>query len=1086
MPPPKRDHVGLGAAVALAVVIVLSSVAAGSYVSMNRWVDHTLQVRQEVDEWTFALIDAWSNGRASIVTGQASLIVQHDAAVELGRAKAASVKDLVADRPTEIQNVETATRDAEITIAGVRELMALTQSGRRDEALAHIFAGDGRDQMAAFRADARRIRAEEDRLLVERRASAERNGLLMFAGAFLLVLFSIAALVVARKGQQARAELLDRLGTAARRRLEALSDVATALAKVRTQSEVAEVIVAQGVRVTSADTCTLYMLDEAGVALELIGDRGVAPEILDKIRRITETSGTPETFATLRTGAAIWAENESDYARLFPRLLETKTRERRAKAFWSLPLVVEGRPVGLLGMGFYEPRTFSSEERAFVETFTKQCAQALFRGIHLEREDEANRLFATTLRSIGDAVIATDDEGCVTFMNAVAEQLTGWTSDVSRGRPLAEVFCIVSEQTREVVDSPVARVLREGKIVGLANHTLLRSRQGVEIPIDDSAAPIRDDNGRLSGVVLVFRDVTDEKRHHARREFLARAGEALVSSLDYRTTLGTITQFAVPELADWCAVAILEPGATGSHQVAVAHMDPSKVEFARRLGERYPADPHAPTGVPNVIRTGKAELYTEIPLTLLEAGAKDAEHLRIIRDLRLESAMIVPLRGHARTLGAMTFIYADSGRRYSEADLAFAEDFARRAAMAIENAMAMKALEEGQAREHALRQEAEIANRGKDEFLATVSHELRTPLNAILGWTMTLRARKLAAEIDRPLAIVERNAHAQTKLIEDVLDVSRIVSGKLSLNLGPANVSEALEAAIETVAPAAQAKGISVSTDIEDRTLTITADAQRLQQVMWNLLTNAVKFTPKGGAVSARAFREGSEICIRVSDTGEGIRPEVLPLVFEPFKQADSTTTRRHGGLGLGLAIVKHIIAAHGGTVRAESAGEGKGASFVVQLPARAAVPAISPVIHGAGNRPLPRLDGLRLLVVDDEDDARTLVGAVLGEQGAEVHLAASASEALEMFGHLRLDVVVSDIGMPHMDGYSLIRKIRALSPEFGGRTPAVALTAYARPEDAQLAFAAGFQMHVAKPIEPVHLATVVANLGGRSQDPFS
>jgi PAS domain S-box-containing protein len=813
----------------------------------------------------------------------------------------------------------------------------------------------------------------------------------------------------------------------------------------------------------------------------------VAPAVLEKIRRITETSaGSPGTFATLRSGAAIWAESESDYAGVYPRLAEMKTRERRARAFWSLPLVVEGRPVGLLGMGYYAPRAFTPEDRVFIETFTKQCAQALLRATHLEREDEANRRFATTLRSIGDAVIATDPEGCVTFMNAVAERLTGWPSNEARGRPLSEVFSIFSERTRQVVESPVERVLREGKVVGLANHTILRSRQGVEVPIDDSAAPIRDESGRLSGVVLVFRDVTDEKRQHARREFLSRAGEALVSSLDYRTTLGTVAQFAVPELADWCAVNILEAGARVSEQVAVAHVDPGKVKFARELGERYPPDPNATTGVPQVIRSGKSELYAEIPLPLLEAGAQDAEHLRIIRDLHLESAMVVPLRGHARTLGSMTFVYADSGRRYTEADLAFAEDFARRAVMAIENAMAMKSLEEAQAKERALRREAEVANRGKDEFLATVSHELRTPLNAILGWTMTLRTRNLPPEIDRPLAIIERNAHAQTKLVEDVLDVSRIVSGKLALNLGPTDVSEAVEAAIETVAPAAEAKGISVSHDVAAGPLMITADAQRLQQVIWNLLTNAVKFTPKGGTVSARAFNVGSDICVRVSDTGEGIRPEVLPLVFEPFQQADSSITRRHGGLGLGLAIVKHIVTAHGGTVRAESEGEGKGASFEVRLPARVAATTVGSPAGVEGSRPMPRLDGLRLLVVDDEDDARTLVGTVLGEQGAEIHLAASASEALTLLGQIRPDVVVSDIGMPHMDGYALIRTIRALSPASGGRTPAVALTAYARSEDAQLAFAAGFQMHVTKPIEPAQLATVVANLGGRTQDPFS
>lgn len=289
---------------------------------------------------------------------------------------------------------------------------------------------------------------------------------------------------------------------------------------------------------------------------------------------------------------------------------------------------------------------------------------------------------------------------------------------------------------------------------------------------------------------------------------------------------------------------------------------------------------------------------------------------------------------------------------------------------------------------------------------------------------------------------------------------------------------------MESIAPAADAKGVAIRSDL-DPSLAITADPDRLQQVVWNLLANAVKFTPKGGDVSAHAYREGSQACIAITDTGEGMAADVVPHIFEAFCQGDPSTTRRHGGLGLGLAIVKQLVTAHGGTVGVISDGPGKGATFVVRLPARSAIPAVrTSSVLTSDERALPRLDGLRLLVVDDEDDARMLVGAVLGEQGAEVHLVASASEALAQLSVIRPDVVVSDIAMPTMDGYALIRKIRALPPSMGGRTPAVALTAYARSEDAKLAFAAGFQMHVAKPIEPAQLAIVVANLGGRSLDP--
>jgi PAS domain S-box-containing protein len=1079
---PKNDRLPVVAAFGLAALIVLSGFTALSYRNATHWIRHTLEVRQAVNEWTIALLDEEIDARDYVLSDPAAL--PYRAALAVERAKAANLARLVADNSTQLRNVAKADRDARAATEMFHRMVSVADAGHRNEALALLAAGDSQSRVAAFSEDVDRIDDEEERLLDERSSRSNVLALVTVAGGVLLAFTSVAFLASWWSLQRRRIELSDRLTREARRHLETLSEIASALAEVRSRAQVASVVVDQGMRAARADTCTLYMLDERGLVLELIGERGVAAEIVAKIRRITETTGSPETFATLRSGNAMWAESDDDYAAIFPRLAATEAQGPRARAFWSVPLVVEGRPVGLLGMGFYCARRFSPEERTFIETFTKQCAQALVRAAHREREDEAQVRFATTLHSIGDAVIATDPQGRLTFMNAVAERLTGWTDGEAKGRKLDEVFRIFAEPTGEIVESPVAKVLREGMVVGLANHTVLRPKHGPQIPIHDSAAPIRDADGRLFGVVLVFRDASAEKREEAKAEFLARAGEALVSSLDFKATLGTVAHLAVPQLADWCAVAIKEPGAAASQQVAVAHVDPAKVQLARELGERYPPDPDAPTGVPEVIRTGKSELYTEIPAALLEASARDAEHLRCIRDLGLESAMVVPLRGQRSTLGAMTFVYAESGRRYSSSDLAFAEDFARRAALAIENALTMKQVEDARTREQMLRRDAEVANRAKDEFLATVSHELRTPLNAILGWTSTLRSRKLDADLDRPLAIVERNARAQAKLIEDVLDVSRIISGKLALNLGPTNLAEAIEASVETVTPAADAKDIAVSFDVDDGSLTITADAQRLQQVVWNLLTNAVKFTPKGGKVTVRGYREGSDVCICVTDTGEGIRPEVLPAVFEPFHQADSSTTRRHGGLGLGLAIVKHLVTAHGGTIRASSDGVGMGATFVVRLPARSVVPAVRTFIGPAKERlRLPRLDGLRLLVIDDEEDARLLVGAVLTDQGAEVHFSASATDALEKLSVLRPDVIVSDIGMPAMDGYSLIRKIRALSPALGGRTPAVALTAYARSEDAQLAFAAGFQMHVAKPIEPAQLAVVVANLGGRTQD---
>ncbi len=1081
MPRPRSDFVILCAAVGIAVAVAITAATSISYVAANRWVDHTLEVDQEADEWLIAVLDTQTGLRGFVLSGTPIFLAPYESAISRERARAAHLKELVQDNPTQAANVDTTDHDALRMMAFFAEVLALAKTAPHDEVLRLIATGEGQRRMDAFRADIDRIRADETRLLAERRAVANSRALYAFGGVLVIGLAAFGSVFYAWTVQRRRANLVDRLAEEARERLEALSAVASALAAARTRAQVADAVVEHAFAAAKADTCTLYLLNDTGTLLELIGERGVSPQIMEKIRSITETAGNPDLFASMKSGRATWVESAAEYTARLPVLAAAPAKGPRAKSFWSVPLIVEGLPIGLLGMGYYAERAFPEDERRFIETLAGQCAQALLRATRLEREDQARRLLATTLRSVGDAVIATDTEGAVVFMNAVAERLTGWTSDDARGRPLEEAFQIYSEETREVVESPVKKVLRDGVVVGLANHTVLRAKDGTEVPIDDSAAPIRDEGDRLLGVVLVFRDVTAKKREQAQRDFLAKAGEALVASLDYRTTLAAVGRLVVPELADWCSIELVEPGYATPLQVAVAHVDPAKVEFARALGERYPPDRDAKTGVPEVIRTGKSELYREIPSALLEAAAKDAEHLRLIRELELASAMVVPLRAHGRVLGAMTFVYAESGRRYDENDLLFAEDVARRAAMAIENAQVLRAVDEARVQEGVLRDRAEVASRAKDEFLATVSHELRTPLNAILGWTITLRATKPEADVDRHLAIIERNARAQAKLIEDVLDVSRIISGKLTMRLRPTSVVDAVIASIETVSPAATAKGITITRDLRDDGVTISADPDRMQQVVWNLLANAVKFTPQGGKVQVAAYREGSDISIRVTDDGEGIAPEAMPRIFETFHQADSTTTRRHGGLGLGLSIVRRIVAAHGGTVSAKSEGVGKGSTFLVLLPARftavAARPANAGVETGAVG---PRLDGLRVLVIDDEEDARALLAALLRERGAEVRLASSGREALDELPRLKPDVVVSDIGMPEMDGYSLIQQIRARAPAQGGRTPALALTAYARPEDVERALAAGFQHHMAKPIEPAELVKAVAELGSQ------
>ncbi|HZM90600.1 MAG TPA: response regulator [Blastocatellia bacterium] len=390
-------------------------------------------------------------------------------------------------------------------------------------------------------------------------------------------------------------------------------------------------------------------------------------------------------------------------------------------------------------------------------------------------------------------------------------------------------------------------------------------------------------------------------------------------------------------------------------------------------------------------------------------------------------------------------------------------------------------------KEQKAREEAETANRAKDEFLATVSHELRAPLNAMLGWAQILRSTRVDEKtLAHAIEIIERSARTQSKLIEDLLDTARIVSGKLRLDIQPIDLTSLIENAVEVLRPASEAKEIEISLRLNAGREVITGDPDRLQQVVWNLLSNAIKFTPKRGNVEVRLERADPHCRITVSDTGKGISPEYLPFIFDRFHQQDSPGTRR-SGLGLGLSLVRHLVELHGGTVYAKSAGEGHGASFIINLPLRAVLPQMSegepPVFGGVGVLGAPSLEGLWVLVVDDEADARELVATLLHQCGARVTPVGSAPEALAVItageDGRRPDVLVSDVSMPEVDGYELVRRVRELGPESGGRIPAVALTAYGRSIDRIRALSAGFQMHMPKPVEPAELATVVASLTG-------
>jgi signal transduction histidine kinase len=539
-----------------------------------------------------------------------------------------------------------------------------------------------------------------------------------------------------------------------------------------------------------------------------------------------------------------------------------------------------------------------------------------------------------------------------------------------------------------------------------------------------------------------------------RSAFLAEAS-ARLSSLDYEHNLEVIANLIVPRFADWCVIDLLESGEL--RRLAVAHVDPDKVEFARELHRRYPPRRDDATGLWRVVTTGIPELYERIDDTVMHQKAFDNEHMQMLRAVGLKSAMLVPLGRGADVFGVLSFVIAGSDHYYDRSDLDFAQELAHRASYAIENAR--------------LYRQAQDANRAKDEFLAALSHELRTPLNAILGWASILRARPAVA-MERGLDVIYRNAKVQTQLVEDLLDASRIVSGRMSIDLRDTPLRPIVEAAIESIVPQAAEKEIEFSTVLPAPELLIRGDSARLQQVFWNVLSNAVKFTPRAGRVSVTAETTSSEVILQITDTGAGISSEALPFIFDRFRQADASSTRRYRGLGLGLTLSRQLTEMHGGRIAAISPGPGLGATFTVALPLvdRTVARPARLTAHAA---PVA-LAGLRILAVDDDPDSLDVLTSILRLHQAIVYGATSAVEALELLRKERPDVVISDIAMPEHDGYWLMHQIRRAIEDGAPAVRCVALTAFANAAARERALAAGFSAHLSKPFDPDELVGVI------------
>ncbi|HKC62616.1 MAG TPA: ATP-binding protein, partial [Pyrinomonadaceae bacterium] len=501
------------------------------------------------------------------------------------------------------------------------------------------------------------------------------------------------------------------------------------------------------------------------------------------------------------------------------------------------------------------------------------------------------------------------------------------------------------------------------------------------------------------------------------------------------------------------------------HQLAAAHTDPAKLELLREINRRYPAGLDSAHSYPLVVRTGEPELISEITDEKLARVSRDEEHLRLLGELGLKSTLCVPLKARGRTLGAITFATAESGRIYNEADLALAENLAHRAATAVDNAR--------------LYQEAQRANRAKDEFLATLSHELRTPLTPIIGWVHMIRGGILKGDdIDRGLGVIEKNSQALTRLINDLLDMSAIMSGKMRIEKAPVALDAILKEAIETVRPSAERRGIILEVkDYDDTQVIINGDRTRLVQSFWNILVNAVKFSNDRARIRIACEADEREARVTVEDEGHGITPEFLPFVFERFSQEDSSKTRLHGGLGIGLALVKSFIEAHGGQVKAESNGQDRGSRFIIRLP-RFGVNAGSQEQFAAQLEAGAAPNKVNVLVVEDSPDTLELLHKALKKRGYNVKSCASAEEALRAASSRQYDIVISDIGMPETSGYELIERLRLL-PHMSD-VPAIALSGYVSRRDVEAALTAGFDAHIAKPTDPATLIEEIERRVGR------
>lgn len=662
-------------------------------------------------------------------------------------------------------------------------------------------------------------------------------------------------------------------------------------------------------------------------------------------------------------------------------------------------------------------------------------------------------------------------DGTILRVNQAELDMMGYTREEYEGHPIEEFHA-----DRNVIQDILRRLHAGEELQNRDARLICKDGSIKHVHINSS---VYWEGGEFIHTRCFTLDITERRRTERRLALQYRVTQILADSRDLVESGRSILQAAC-ECLDWEVGGLwkVDTDATVVRNIDICHatskstpeFDRFTKELAFEKGKGLPG---------HIWESGKPAWIDNITAdsTFPRSGTALREGLR--------GAFGFPILLRGNVWGVMEF-FSSEIREPDEELIRLASGIGGQIGQFSERRRAEKELAELFKRERAARADAEKANRLKDEFLATLSHELRTPLNAVIGWSRMLGSGRLDRDSSQhALEVIERNAWAQKQIIEDILDVSRVITGKLQLNLGPVDLISVVDAALDAVRPAIEAKEIKIETIIGANLRLISGDSDRLQQVVWNVLSNAAKFTPNGGKVEISVSQTAAHVQIQVKDTGPGIDPSFLPHVFERFRQADGSTTRTHGGLGLGLAIVRHLIELHGGTIAVENSEHQSGAIFTIRLPMPSGELRPEAILKSASlltDRQMehPSLEGLRILVVDDETDTLDLIGMELAQHGAKITSVASAEEALEKLAHNKFDLLISDIGMPKVDGYELIRQIRRQEDGQGQKLPAVALTAYARVQDRMQAIMAGFSTHVAKPVEANELITVVASLVGR------